>query len=41
MIIACGENTAIELCEVQPEGKKRMTAEMMLNGHTIVRGQKF
>lgn len=38
LIVACGEYTAIELSEVQLEGKSRMSAETLLNGHTIEKG---
>jgi methionyl-tRNA formyltransferase len=31
----CGGNTALELLEVQPAGKKRMTAEAFANGYQI------
>lgn len=34
-IIACGNNTAIKLLEVQLEGSKRMSAEAMLQGKRI------
>jgi methionyl-tRNA formyltransferase len=36
--VACGEG-ALELIEVQPEGKKRMTAEAFLNGHQVKDGE--
>jgi methionyl-tRNA formyltransferase len=36
--VACGEGT-LELIEVQPEGKKRMTAEAFLNGHQVKDGE--
>ncbi len=34
-IVACGENTAIELLEIQGEGSKRMTAQSFLMGNKI------
>lgn len=40
-IIACAENTAIELLEVQMEGSKRMTAQDFLKGHPIKEGFKI
>ena len=39
LIIACGEGTAIELCIVQPEGSRAMTAEEMLRGKKIEVGK--
>jgi methionyl-tRNA formyltransferase len=30
--VACGGGTALELLEVQPEGKKRMAARDFVNG---------
>jgi methionyl-tRNA formyltransferase len=36
--VGCGEG-ALELIEVQPEGKKRMTAEAFLNGHQVKDGE--
>ena len=35
LFVACGENTTLELLELQPAGKKRMTAEAFLNGYKI------
>ena len=35
LIIACGDGNAVELTEVQPEGKGRMSARDMLNGRPI------
>ena len=34
LIVACGEGS-VEICEIQPEGKKRMTAEAFLAGHKL------
>ena len=34
LIIACGEGS-VEICEIQPEGKKRMSTEAFLAGHKI------
>ncbi len=39
LFIACGEATAIELFEVQVEGRKRMSAEAFLNGHQTKDGE--
>ena len=38
LVIACGEG-AIELLELQPEGKKRMTAEAFAAGHKLKTGE--
>ncbi len=36
LFAGCGEDTTLELLEVQPAGKKRMSAEAFLNGHKIM-----
>ncbi|MBR6743357.1 MAG: methionyl-tRNA formyltransferase [Clostridia bacterium] len=38
LIVACAQNTAIELLEIQPEGSKRMSAADYLKGHPIKEG---
>ena len=38
LVIACGEG-AIELLELQPEGKKKMTAEAFAAGHKLKTGE--
>jgi len=35
LLVACGERTALELIEVQVEGRKRMPAEAFLNGQHL------
>ncbi len=35
LFVGCGESTSLELLELQPAGKKRMTAEAFLNGYKI------
>ncbi|HUA21240.1 MAG TPA: methionyl-tRNA formyltransferase [Bryobacteraceae bacterium] len=35
LLVACGEQTALELVEVQIEGRKRMSAEAFLNGQHL------
>ena len=40
LVISAGNNTAIEVLTVQPEGSKPMTVQTMLNGHKIVLGTK-
>ena len=32
-MIACGGNTALEIQELQLEGRKRVSAEAFVNGH--------
>lgn len=39
LVIACGENTSIEILELQPEGSKRMTAKQFLCGKAIPLGK--
>jgi len=41
LFAACGENTWIELVEVQPEGKRRMTAGEFLRGHAVAAGTRL
>jgi len=38
LVISCGNKTAIEILEIQPEGKGAMTAAQMLNGYRIEKG---
>ena len=40
MLIACGRN-ALQIHELQPEGKKRMTAESFCCGNPIAPGTIF
>jgi len=35
LLVACGSNTALELLEIQIEGRKRMPAVAFLNGHQL------
>lgn len=39
-VVACGENS-VEIIELQPEGKKRMTAEAFLAGHKLSIGDRI
>lgn len=39
-VIACGEKS-VELIEIQPQGKKRMTAQAFLAGHKLNIGDKL
>ncbi|MDQ2945030.1 MAG: methionyl-tRNA formyltransferase, partial [Acidobacteriota bacterium] len=41
LLAGCGNSTALELREVQPAGKKRMTAEAFLNGYKIVQDERL
>jgi methionyl-tRNA formyltransferase len=41
LIAACGSNEAIELVEVQAEGRKRMPAQAFLNGFTLRDNETF
>ena len=40
LVIACGEG-AIEILELQPEGKKKMSAEAFAAGHALKRGDNL
>ena len=39
--VACGDGKAVEILELQPEGKKRMTAKAFLVGHSVKTGDTF
>lgn len=41
MFVCCGENTVLELLEVQNQGGKRMPAAAFLQGHPVASGMKF
>ncbi len=41
MFAACGGGTWLELVEVQPEGKRRMTAGEFLRGHAVESGTRL
>ena len=41
MFAACGDGTWLELVEVQPEGKRKMTAEEFLRGHGVQSGARL
>jgi methionyl-tRNA formyltransferase len=41
LLIRCGEQTALRLFEVQPEGKRRMSARDFLNGAHLQVGEKL
>ncbi|MCH5296737.1 MAG: methionyl-tRNA formyltransferase [Ruminococcus sp.] len=40
LIVACGEGS-VEICELQPEGKKRMPSQAFLAGHKLNVGDKI
>lgn len=39
--VACGDGKTVVLTELQPEGKKRMTAKAFLVGHKLQAGESF
>jgi methionyl-tRNA formyltransferase len=41
LFLGCADNTALELIEVQMEGKKRMTASEFLRGYQVRRGERL
>ena len=41
LLVGCGHNTALQLLEVQPSGKKRMSAEAFTNGYKPVSGERM
>jgi len=41
LVAVCGEKTALELMEVQPEGKRRMSARDFVNGYHPQSGEKL
>jgi len=41
LVVKCGENTALHLVEVQPEGKRRMSARDFLNGTRLQVGERL
>ena len=41
MLAGCGHHTALQLLEVQPEGKKRMSAADFMNGYRPRTGEKL
>ena len=40
LVIACADGTSLSLTEIQPEGKKRMTAKDYLTGHALKVGSR-
>lgn len=41
VLAGCGDGTALELLEIRPAGRKRMSAEAFLNGYKIVENEKL
>jgi methionyl-tRNA formyltransferase len=41
LYVGCGESTTLELLEVQPEGKRRMSAKDFINGYKPKSGDKL
>jgi len=41
LIAACGENSLLEIVELQPEGKKRMAARDFIHGYRPQTGEQF
>ena len=41
LLVGCGGGTVLEVYEVQPEGKKRMSAREFINGYRPKEGEKF
>jgi methionyl-tRNA formyltransferase len=41
LLVGCGENTALEITELQLEGKKRMTARDFANGYRPNPGERL
>jgi methionyl-tRNA formyltransferase len=39
LLVACGDGTALEILELQREGKRRMSAEAFLNGHRVTENE--
>jgi methionyl-tRNA formyltransferase len=41
LFVACGENTVLKIQELQPEGKRKMTARDFLNGIKLTTGERL
>ncbi|PYS50557.1 MAG: methionyl-tRNA formyltransferase, partial [Acidobacteria bacterium] len=41
LVVACGDETLLRIEEVQPEGKRRMSARDFLNGARVRVGERF
>jgi methionyl-tRNA formyltransferase len=41
LIVACGSGTALQILEIQPEGKRTMTAREFIAGRSVAEGDRF
>jgi methionyl-tRNA formyltransferase len=41
LLVGCGQDTALDLVEVQIEGKRRMTAQEFINGYRPQTGNRL
>ena len=41
LIVACGDGTALQILEIQPEGRRTMTSREFLAGRTVAPGTRF
>ncbi len=41
LLVGCGGNSTLELLEVQPAGKTRMSAESLVNGYKLKEGERL
>jgi len=41
LIVACGGDTALRVVEIQPEGRRTMTAREFVSGRGVVAGARF
>src|SRR5262249_40767244 len=41
LVVACGTGTALQIFEIQPEGKRTMTAREFLTGRRVAEGDRF
>ena len=41
LIVACGDGTAVQVLELQPEGRRTMTAREFLAGRAVTAGARF
>jgi len=41
LIVACGSGTALQILEIQPEGKRTMTAREFIAGRGVAEGDRF
>jgi methionyl-tRNA formyltransferase len=41
LLVGCGDDTVLEILELQPEGKKRITAREFINGYRLKDGERL